>query len=201
MLTVHQGRVDFAQHGRRSWPFWTHCAVKYSHAQRLSPHLKSQLGLLACVCVRVQCTTGSPDFVCVCLCVCAVSVGSFEGAGHYVSVLDLTLRRPIRHQLLLLLAALVHPAAATQSPQVRTEQRWLLPRARTHTHVVPGHTCAQTHMHSHKDTWTCVDTHCSMDTVCCVLLGTRCSNGRMGELAARMIGGGQGVLVMEPTMC
>jgi len=46
------------------------------------------------------------------------AVGPCEGIDHLVRLLDWTSRVPVRHHLLLLLAALVQPRTAAHTPQV-----------------------------------------------------------------------------------
>ncbi len=49
----------------------------------------------------------------------AGSIGAMEGLPHLMKLLDLSLRRPLRHRLLLLVAAALQPRAAEHLPQVR----------------------------------------------------------------------------------
>jgi len=48
------------------------------------------------------------------------AIGPCEGLDHLIRILDHTTRRPVRHQLLLLLLALLQPRSMQQSQQVRT---------------------------------------------------------------------------------
>ncbi len=45
-------------------------------------------------------------------------VGPMEGLLHLMRLMDLSLRRPLRHHLLLLMAAALQPRSAQTSPQV-----------------------------------------------------------------------------------
>lgn len=51
----------------------------------------------------------------------AGAIGSFDGLGHLVRVCDTTKHVPLRHQLLALLEALLHPRCLAASPQVQNQ--------------------------------------------------------------------------------